>query len=321
MTGVAGNAYTLAMGKQSAKGTPQTTPTYKMRLTGGDVSAVPTVIQLAETDASRQAGTSVKTGGAVTGSTTHYLRPDEFGLLAYLVMGANADSGAGPNYTHTATPSSAAPYATLYKAINVSTLVDQYVDCRVSSLTVSGQAGGALTVAPTWEGLSAVFGATDPVLTPVTTSPLVYPQVIVTKGGATPGTIDSFDLTISNNGQMVAGDSGYANIDYVFGQFAVSGTISTLFASDADYRAFNTGTTSGTAFTATMFSEALTITATVNANLSVQFVMTAVEYTSYPLAPNTDGSPLRVAMAFRTVRQAAIASNLTIITKNQVVSY
>lgn len=321
MTGVAGNAYTLAVGKQSAKGTPQTTPTYKLKLTGGDVAPARTIIQLAETDANRQAGPSVVVGSSVAGTTSHYLRPDDFGLIAYATMGANADSGTGPNYTHTATSAAAAPYLTLYKALNVSTLVDQYVDCRISSLAVSGSAGGALTYSPTWEGLSAVLGATDPVLAAVTQAPLVYPQVTVTKGGATPGTVDSFDLTIANGGGMVQGDSGLANIDYVFGIFSVSGTITLLFQTDADYRAFHTGTTSGTALTATVFTEALTITAMVNANLSVSFVMAAVEYTAYPLAPDVGGAPLKVAMAFRTQRQTAIANNLSIVTKNAVATY
>ncbi len=320
-TGIPGNAVTLAVGKQSAKGTPQTTPTYKLKLTGGDVAPDRNIIQLAETDATRQAGASVVVGESVAGSTTHYLRPDDFGLIAYLAMGANADSGTTPNYTHTATSSNSAPYATLYKAYNSTTLVDQYVDCRVTSLTVSGQAGGALTYAVTWAGLSATLGSTDPVLAAVSQTPLVYPNVTVTKGGATPGTVDSFDLTINNSGAMVQGDSGLANIDYVFGLFSVSGTMSLLFQSDADYRAFHTGSTSGTALSSTIFAEALTILAQVNANLSVSFVMTQVEYTAYPLAPNVDGSPIRVAMAFRAKPQATIANTLSIVTKNAVASY
>src|SRR3954454_13560829 len=126
MAGVAGNAATLAIGKQTAKGTAQTTPAFKLKFTGGDIAPARQIIQLAETDASRQAGASVVVGSSVTGTTNHYVRPTDFGLLAYAVMGANADSGTGPNYTHTATSSASAPYFTLYKAINSTTLVDQY---------------------------------------------------------------------------------------------------------------------------------------------------------------------------------------------------
>lgn len=320
MAGVAGNAATLAIGKQSGKGTPQTTPAYKLKFTGGDIAPARQIIQLAETDASRQAGASVVVGSSVTGTTNHYVRPTDFGMLAYAVMGANADSGA-TNFTHTATSSASAPYFTLYKAINSTSLVDQYVDCRAVSLNVSGSAGGALTCAVGWLGLSAVLGATDPVLAAVTESPLVYPQVTVSKGGSDPGTVDSFSIDINQNATMLPGDSGLSNYDIQFGQFAVSGTMSLLFQNDQDYRAFNTGSTSGTALSSTIFAEALTLTATVNANLSVSFVMTQVEYTSYPVGLDVSGAPIRVSMGFRAKPQTTIANTLSIVTKNQTASY
>jgi hypothetical protein len=208
MAGVAGNAATLAIGKQTAKGTPQTTPAFKLKFTGGDIAPARQIIQLAETDASRQAGASVVVGSSVTGTTNHYVRPTDFGMLAYAVMGANADSGTNPNYTHTATSSAAAPYFTLYKAINSTTLVDQYIDCRATSLNVSGAAGGALTCGVGWMGLSAVLGATDPVLAAVTETPLVYPQITVLKGGSDPGTVDSFSIDVNQGATALAGRLG-----------------------------------------------------------------------------------------------------------------
>src|SRR3954449_11830594 len=99
MAGVAGNAATLAVGKQTAKGTPQTTPAFKLKFTGGDIAPARQIIQLAETDASRQARASVVVGSRGPRAPNHYLRPADFGMLAYAVMGANADSGTTPNYT------------------------------------------------------------------------------------------------------------------------------------------------------------------------------------------------------------------------------
>src|SRR3954471_12763242 len=320
MAGVAGNAATLAIGKQSAKGTPQTTPAYKLKFTGGDIAPARQIIQLAETDASRQAGASLVVGSSVTGTTNHYVRPTDFGLLAYAVMGANADAGS-VNFTHTATSSAAAPYFTLYKAINSTTLVDQYVDCRATSLNVSGQAGGALTCAVGWMGLTAVLGATDPVLAAVTETPLSYPQITVNKGGSDPGTVDSFSIDINQGATALVGDSGMSNYDIQFGMFAVSGTMSLLFQSDADYRNFHTGSSGGTTLGSTIFAESLTITATVNANLSVAFVMTQVEYTAYPVGIDVSGAPIRVAVGFRARPQATIANTLSIVTKNQQATY
>jgi hypothetical protein len=313
---IPGNAVTVAVGKQSAKGTPQATPAYKLKLTGGDIGPQRDLLTLAETDASRQAGAQVVVGAHVEGTTEHYLRPTEFASIAYYALGANADSGS-TNYTHTATAASSGPYITMYKAINSTTLVDQYSDMRVNTLTVRGGAGQALTYSVAWTGLVAVLGATDPVLTATTETPLVYPNVTCTKGGSAPGTIDSFELTVDQNASYIQGDSGLAAVDSVWGQFAVTGSLSLLFTSDADYRAFNTGTTSGTNLSTTVFNESLTILAQINTNLSVSFVMSQVEYTAYPVPINVDGSPIRVAATFRAKPQAVIANTLSIVTKNQ----
>lgn len=317
MASIPGNAVTVAVGKQSAKATPQTTPAYKLKLTGGEIAPQRDLLTLAETDASRQAGAQVVVGSHVEGTTEHYLRPTEFASIAYWAMGANADSGTTPNYTHTATAASSGPYITMYKAFNSTSLVDQYSDLRIGTLTVRGGAGQALTYSVGWTGLVAVLGATDPVLAATTETPLVYPNVTCTKGGATPGTVDSFEITIAQNASYIQGDSGLAAVDSVWGQFAVTGSLSLLFQSDADYRAFHTGTTSGTALTTTVYNEALTILAAVNANLSVAFVMSTVEYTAYPVPINVDGSPIRVAATFRAKPQAVIANTLSIVTKNQ----
>src|SRR3954463_11324741 len=144
MPSVPGNAATIAVGKQVSKGTPQATPQYKLKLTGGDVSPVPDLRPLAATDATRPGGQQVVVGGHVEGTSEHYLLPTEFASIAYWAMGANGDSGS-TNYTHTATAASSGPYVTMFKAINTTSLVDRYSDLRIGSLTVRGGAGQALT--------------------------------------------------------------------------------------------------------------------------------------------------------------------------------
>lgn len=320
-TGIPGNIATVAVGKQTAKGTPQATPTYKLKLTGGDIAAASQEVQLAETDASIQAGGTVKTGFRVEGSTQHYLRPDDFGLIAYLTLGANADTGTTPNYTHTATLAAVQPYATIYKAINTTTLVDRYSDCRVSQLVVNGANGGILTYDASWGGLAALFGSTDPVLTPVTQAPLVYPQVTCTIGGSAPGTVQSFTVTINRNTQFIPGDIGMAQVDYVSGKVSVEGSMALLFENDQKYRAFHTGTTSGTAPTSTIFSEALNILAQVNANLSVAFDFAAIEYTSVSVPINVGGEAIVQTLNFRSKPASTIADYIEIITKNAVTTY
>src|SRR5437868_6158177 len=118
MAAVAGNVWTLAIAKQSAKGVAASNNTgYKLKLTSGDIAPQRTTVQLAETDANRQQGDTVVTAEQIQGSPEFYVRPDDFGLLAYLTLGSNADAGTAPNYIHTATAVQNIPYFTCWKNI------------------------------------------------------------------------------------------------------------------------------------------------------------------------------------------------------------
>jgi len=320
VTGVAGNALTLAIGKQSAKGTPQVTPTAKLKYTGGfGPTGQRTVLQLAETDAIRQAGDPVIVGISVAGTSDHYLRPSEFHIIADLFMGQTTTTGAGP-YVHTAasTPSGSAGYATLYRALNVSTLVEQMIDCQIGGLTVTGGADQALTMSLAWLGLSFAEGATDPVLAVSTETPLVYPNVTVTKGGTAVGIVDSFSIAATQNRTLIQGDSGYQAADIAPGQYAVTGSLSILFENDQDYRAFKTGTTAGTTPGTTIFTEALDITALVTSTNLVQFTITNITSTAYDPPFDTSGAPIRVGLAFQSMRGTTLANVLTVTTKNAI---
>ncbi|HWE83059.1 MAG TPA: phage tail tube protein [Gaiellaceae bacterium] len=323
-TGVAGNIYTLALGRQSAKGVAQTSPTYKLKLTSGDLSPARQVIQLAETDSSRQDGKSVVVGAHVEGTPEFYVRPDDFGLLAYAALGANADSGTSPNYIHTATMlnNGNLPYLTIYKAVGNTSLVDEYVDCRVTGLSIKGQAGQVLTVAADIAGLSATFGATDPVLTTVQQTPLVYPNVTVRKNGSAPATVESFQLDIKSNPTILQADTSIVPYDIVPGKLQVSGTFTLLFENDQDYRNFHTGSSSGTAFSTTIFTQTLEMMVRASTFLSVDFLMNSVAYTAYPVLPDVSGAPIRVAAGFQSQPDpATLANYIQIQTYNGVSSY
>lgn len=319
MAAISGNVVTLKVGKQTAKGTPQATPTLGLKLTGGDLVPARTTIQLAETDATRQQGQTVVVGAVgAQGSPSFYLRPDDFAFFAYMALGANADSGTTPNFTHTATPANSGPYFTAFKAIGSTILVDRYEDIRVTGLHVAGGQGGALTYTVDCYGLNATLGQTDPVLAVVTQTPLVYPQVTVTKGGSAPGTIESFNLDIVNGGSALQGDKQINPYEYVWGELAVSGTITMLFESDADWRAFHTGSTSGTTLSTTLYTQTMDILAQANANLSVRFTMSSVAYDSVTVPPDPGGAPIRSVLGFRSMPDPTIGNYISIVVKNQI---
>lgn len=320
MSGVSGNIYTLQVGRQTAKGTAQTTPAYALKVTGGDISPQRETIQLAETDSSRQEGATVVVGSRVEGTPEFYIRPSDFGLFAYAALGGLSTGGTAPNYIHTVTPANAGPYLTIYKTVG-GLIVDRYRDCRVTSMRIRGQAGQPLSCAVTILGLTSLFNQSDPAVAVVTESPLVYSQLVVTKGGGVPGTVEQFEIVIENGGAPLVGDGSLSPYDYVWGELQVSGTMTLLFESDDDYNRFHTGTAGGTAPTTTLYTEALNLKASVDANTYLEAQVTQVAYTEYPVNGDPGGAPIRVAAGWRAQPQASIANLFRILLANQVSAY
>jgi hypothetical protein len=103
------------------------------------------------------------------------------------------------------------------------------------------------------------------------------------------------------------------------GRWSVTGTMTILFETDAKWRLWTTGSTSGTTASTSMSTEALTITASRNgASDEVAMVMTAVELRQLNLEPDPSGEPLRFTYAFSAQPQTTIANTYSIVSKNLV---
>ncbi len=313
----AGNTRLIYAAIQSGKGAAASTPTHVFRLNGdGAIDPNRAIIQLPETDSSSQEENSNVVGAEPGGGWQGWLRPSEFAFLARAVMGANADSGAGP-YTHTATPAPGIPYLTLWDVIP-GVQCTQFVDARISQLGVSGQSLAGVQYTCQAVALSATLGATEPVApaAPATDQAMTYPMVTVTIGGSHPGTVDQFNLLINRNVTVLRGDNGLAAYDSGVGKFQVSGGFQKIYTSDADYRKFHGGSSGATTLTTTIFSEALDLLIAIDATHSVDFASSAIEYTETRVPVNVDGTPIIETVSFKTQRQATWANNLTIVTKN-----
>lgn len=323
MAGVPGNQFTLYIGRQTAKGVAQTTPQYALRVTGGDISPEKNEIELQETDSTRQQGLTVGVSAMVKGAPSWYVRPDSFGLMMYGLLGANADSGTNPNYIHTATmvQTGALPYFTIYKKVGNSVLVDQYVDCVIAGGKIKGAAGQALTA--DWEihGITPNLGATAPATVVLTQSPLVYPNVRAILGGSAPGTVESFEIDIMNNVDVVQGDNSIGPFDIVAGKLMVSGTYTMLFQNDQDYRNYFGAAVGATAMSLTVASQRLEFAILASANLGTGFVFNNVSLTAYPVNPDVSGKPVRVAVGWRATPDSTIANYVTATTRNGVATY
>jgi hypothetical protein len=321
MTGVAGNVYTLSFAKQSAKGAAALISTgYKCKITGGTLEPQRQLLTLQETDASRQQGETVVVGARVEGTPEWYVRPEEFGLFAYAALGTHSVVGTASPYLHTFTIAQRPPYLTAWKNIGGGTVIDKYTDCTLGTLELSGGAGQALMAKSDIMGLSAQFGAADNTQPIVTGHVFTYPECVVTIGGSAPATVEQWTVTLNNNAEFIQGDGSVGPYDVVFGRAEVSGSFTYLFQSDADYRRFHTGSDVGTAFTTTLFEEALDIGMTSGTDV-VHAIMSGITLTAYPVPPDTSGKPIRVAATFTSLPQAAISDYLSLTVANSIATY
>jgi hypothetical protein len=318
MTTVAGNTRVIYAAIQSAKGDAASEPTHKFLISAGEaLNPGRSIIQLPETDASAQQADSAVVGSRPVGGWSGWCRASEFAFLAHAALGANADTGAPSDYTHTATPQQQLPYLTLWDVIP-DTQCTQYVDCRIGSLAIAGEALAGITYTVTIVALSALLNADEPSL-PATSAAdrkLAYPDVTITVGGSAPGTHDSFSLTIQRNVTVLPGDVGLASYDSVAGIFAVEGTFRRIYESSDAYNQFHGGDAAATALTTTIFSESFQLLIAASGVRSIKFNSALVEYTETTTPVNVDGTPIIMSRSFKTLKQAAIADNLTIVTKN-----
>jgi hypothetical protein len=318
VTFVAGNKRTLYFGTQSAKGTPQTTPTKAFRVSDFTPNPTRAQITLAETDATTQQPADVVVGYQPGFTFKCYLRPSNAALLFKSLLGTNADSGTTPNYTHTQSAALTTPYLTVHE-VEPSVWANQYVDCRVTQIQLDMQSGGAIEATVTVEALSFNGGATAPV-SPAAGSdlPYVYPELVVTRGGVADGTNSQVTLTIARNGARAQGDNGFSSLDYVNGLFSIAGQITRYADTDAYRRRVDTGSATGTALTTTIYSETLEIKATRDANTSVDISIAAVSYPTDVAAVDTAGNPLAEVLGFRSLPQSTLAGNVTVVIKDQL---
>lgn len=321
MAGHAGNFFTAAIGKQTAKGTPQTTPKFKLRVTGDIVAPNVGILDLPETDSSIQRSKAIKIGETVEGQLSGFVRSDEFGFLSLLHMGTDNVTGANP-YVHTITAATQLPYATLYNAFDSTALVERLVDCRVGELQVQGGSGQALTYSARVFGLSGTEGETDPVLAPSTFEPLVYPHVTVTYNSATTDIVESFTINSARTVTLIQGDTGMAASDSVTGRWGVTGTLRVLFETDAIWRDFLTDSTSGTTHSQTINVVPLSIVASRSATADeVSWTTTGAEIRNVRLVPDPAGNPLFYDIEWSAKPDPTIANTWTVVAKNTTATY
>jgi hypothetical protein len=147
----------IGIGKQSAKGTPQTTPDVQLWLAANSVIA-PDIVKndIVETHGSPIPLDAFISSIEGKGDTAHYVMPISIGYLLNAILGRDTKTGAGDPWTHTIDWGAApGPVAQPYYTILVSSfgsLYQMYVDCRLSHLKIEGKSHEMLIATATWAG-------------------------------------------------------------------------------------------------------------------------------------------------------------------------
>lgn len=321
--GVSSKIGTLAIAKQTAKGAAAAAPTVKFKL-----AAAPSVMPVKEigryvtTDAGRDAGPAYTSRLGVAGDFSVYLHFDGFALLAYLALGANADSGSGPNYTHVATPANDVPYCTVWRMVG-NVIFEKYVDCKVSSLRVESAAGSPATASVSIEGIAAnadVWQAADTAAVALTSNGLLHMEAFgkFMLGGAA-ARISRYTFEVSNNASPYQADN-YTAEDIDVGNRDVSVSFALRFTTATakpSYRAFFYGSDAGLALSPILGTDTFEVTYERNANASVKIDTPQLSYAAIPVNPDPGGDPIEVEVSTTVEKPAGATPIVTITTKDQ----
>jgi hypothetical protein len=307
------------MAKQTAFGSPASSPTHRWLLNGSPSLAVTRNIQRFElTDSSRAPGNSYVASVGVAGDVPLLAHPQGMSILFGGVLGASADSGSTPNYTHTATPSSDTPYFTCWRMV-ANGIFERFDNVKIDSLSLEGSAGAPIGITLSLIGTSATFLASDPVLDALDDRGYIYYEAdSAIDIDAVARTIHSFTFSISNNMSAYQADKLYASsVDP--GSLDVSMSFSTRYegpTSFPKYREWMYGSDAGTTLSSTISTHAADVTWTRDANTSFQVLMPQFTYVEMPIQPDPGGDPLSIDVtAF--VEKPTSGEMITVVTKDQ----
>lgn len=325
MAGLRGNVAWLLAQKQTVKGTPATVAVasaYKMPLSGGNIGPTRATDNLAETDASRDRGVTYAQSGGVEGSPEFYVRDASIGFWLWAGLGADAVTGTMPNFTHAITPANLLPYITTWRDVG-DVLWEQYLDCKVGTLTIGAEAGQPLTCTAAIQGTKSTRLTTSPdTATPVAiqSGPVYnFNNATVTLSGGVTAYVRSFELTIENNLTAQQTDDFFM-FDIYEGSREVSLTFDLIFDTLTEYNQFHYGGAAGVNQSSSIYNtSALFSFAGSGANNQIDFNLPSIAYTDFPVEPSAAGDPVVVSVAAAAQRSGSPVVTATV--KNQVASY
>lgn len=323
MAGLSGKTGWIAAAKQTARGTASAQPQYRNPFSGGNVAPVRNTDRLAETDSARDQGAAYITTSGVEGTPEIYVRDDSIGLYLAATLGTLATAGTAPNYTHTITPGNALAYHTFWRNVGgAGGITERFVDCFVSGLTISAEAGSPLTAAAAIQGIKPDRLTVDPTPLPALAAGPVYNfnDAAVNLGGSATRLISSFELGIENNVSRQQTDD-VVPYDLAVGQREITLGFDMIFEDTTEYNKFHYGGAAGTQISPNIFTTSASFVFNKGTNNEITFTLPSIAYEEFPIEPDPGGDPIVVSCRAVAQKAPAVTDLLTVTLKNQVASY
>lgn len=319
MSGISARIGNVAIGVQASKGTPAATPEKRFFLAGaGSLAPLKERARLAMTDSGRDLGAGFTSRLGVEGEVPIYLHPSGAASLFKWALGSNADGGADPNYTHTATPADDLPWLTVWRNVG-DQILEKFTDCKLNTLRIEGAAGQALAVTLGIVGISYEFLASDPVLAALADQPYLFPEAAgLIQLDAAAQAMHQVSFEINNNLSVYQADD-YKPADIDPGGREVGLSFAQRFTgatAGVDYREFYYASDVGTTMDPAVGTHAFEVIWRRNVNLEVEIALPEVTYAAIPVNADPAGDPIEVEVAC-AVEKPAAADIVTVTTKDQ----
>lgn len=323
MSGISGRLGEFGFAKQSGKGVAAAAPALRL-FAAGQPSLHPLKERgrFAMTDTGRDLQPGFTSRMGVEGDLPLYFHPDAAASLLAYALGANADTGTTPNFTHTITPAGDGMWVTIWRIVG-GVVIEKFTDCKISTLRIESAAGAAALMSVGVVGITYEFLAVAPIFTDTSPeSPYLHAEAkdLINLGGAI---IHPTSLVWElNNNMSVYQADDYKPADVDPGGREISLSASIRFGQQGarieEYREFYYGSSGGTTMSPTVGTKAFDATWRRNANLEAKIAHDQVTYAAVPVQPDPGGEPIGVELAMQVEKPAGVIVTATV--KDQLAS-
>lgn len=150
----------IGLAKQTSKGNPASTSLFFVKYLDGSFKTEQATSPLREGGDGETVSTVIKTSHKEKFSFKANCRPEVVAYVLAYLMGEDTKSGSSDPYTHVITRGSSRIWCTIFRKLTTDD-VQRIEDCKISKVTIEGEAGKEVTLSVEGEGCGATLLSSD----------------------------------------------------------------------------------------------------------------------------------------------------------------